>query len=436
MKNPIKKSVRFVEKNKTYFVAAGVVLLFSLIWYYYKKSQSVTGSSQAFTLKKYRMGQQRYFDPQRVYKMLMVTDTDSWGLRCRLSKSEGIDTVQLVVPLAETFTGSNTYNFSQYIEYANIAADNGLYLVIKPSLSMNGKILGKVFTGDDLMQDRNGNRIAGGVSQLSFSSTKWNEVYNWAKSLSNEFRPFQDAGYILAVFPSTNETQEFIYNLPMAGDFSALETVKSGGLNQMSNLDYLRFQTNQITEKFHSICNEFYGYRMGYDAGSFFLGFHKQAGSFDYEKIANHSSVKFIKNNPRIFDSAEFNSALCYDWKLRKSAYYAAEWTNADGATADTLAERHRVTINQGANLLSFAFHTPDSSGGGQGWELFKQTKIRLQNSGDWDKPVQSPSRVGTLSYSLAEIYGQNGYENGLLSSFNTLRTTNGGTLPNVRCTG
>lgn len=428
---------KFIRKNRAYFIAIGVVLVIFLIWNYWKKSQTTNQTpSTDRTGTKYRIGQQRYFDPSRVYKMLMLTDTDIFSNRCTWMKAEEIDTVQLVLPLSETFKGANNYDFAPYIEYANIAAEKGLNLVIKPNVEVAGKILGSVFTQSDMMQDRNGNRLSGGTYQLSFASTKWNEIYSWATALEREFRPFHDAGYVIANFPACHSTQEFVYNYYFRGDFSEIETAKSGSLNQMQNLEYSRYQTTQLVEKFHTLCNIFQGWRMGYDAGSFFIGDHRYVGSFDFERIANHVGCKFIKNNPRIYDSAEFNAALCYDWKVRKNGFYCAEWTNADGANADTLADRHGTTINQGANLLSFSFHAPDQNGGGQGWEMYKQTRNRLKDRGDWSKSVTTPARTGLLSYSLADIYNQNGYENGLLASFNALKNSNGGVLPNVRCTG
>ncbi|WP_428658977.1 hypothetical protein [Runella sp.] len=435
MAKPLKKLTRFVSRNRVFFIALGVALVVYLIWYYYQKSKVTTDTGARTAGKKYRV-KQMYFDPLRVYKMLMVIDTDNWANRCRLTKAEGLDTIQLVVPISETFKGKSNYDFAPYIEFANVAADNGLYIVLKPDIQITGKILGSVFTQADMMQDRNGNRLTGATYQLSFASTKWNEVYNWHNKLQSEFRPFQDAQMIPVCLPTCHHTQEFVYNYIWQGDFSPIETEKSGGLNQMQNLDYLRYESSQLKEKFHAICNEFNGWRMGYDAGSFFIGSHRGVGSFDFENIANHPSIKFIKNNPRIFDSPEFNAALCQDWKIRTGKFWAVEWTNADGANADQLADRHRVSIQQGANLLSFAFHTPDNSGGGQGWEVFKQTRNRLQSTGDWDKPVQTPQRTDLLSYSLADIYNQNGYEGGLLGAFNTLKNNNGGVLPNVRCTG
>jgi hypothetical protein len=439
MIKPIKKIARFAQKNRVYFVALGVALYVFLIWYYWQKSKTPTTTTTATgrtAAKKYRIGNQRYFDPQRIYKMLLFTDTSNFASRCRVVKSEGVDTIQLVVPISDTWNGVNNYNFSQHIEYANIAADNGLNFVLKPDIQIFGKILGNVFTTDDLMQDRYGNKSAGASYQLSFASAKWDEVYRWIAKLRSEFQPFYDAGYIPVALPTCHHTQEFIYSYIFKGDFSPIESAKSGNLNQMQNLDYLRYQSGQIVEKFHSICNELNGWRVGYDAGSFTIGDHRQVGSFDFERIANHPSIKFIKNNPRIFDSPEFNAALCQDWKVRTGKYWAVEWTNADGATADSLADRHRVSIQQGTNLLSFSFHTPDENGGGGGWELFKQTKKRLIDSGDWDKGVQTPQRTGLLSYSLADIYNQNGYESNLLGAFNALKNANGGVLPNVRCTG
>jgi hypothetical protein len=433
MKNPIKKAQKWVKKNPA-LTGVIVVSVFVLIWsiYLYLNRTTATTTTTAKTITaKYRIpAAKRIFDVTKVYKMLLLTDTESWSSRLNVIQAAGFDTVNLIVNVGDSFNNG----FDKYIEFANVAADKGLNIVLMPSLVFYGKDLNSVFTQEDMVSDRNGNRLYASRYQLSFSSPKWVNVYNWFKQFKTAFQPFYDAGYIVACFPGTTVHEEFGYRFEFGGDYSTQETTKSGGVNMSGGLAYQRFKAEQIREKLHAICDVMTGWRMGLHAGNFFINVHRETGTYDYNKIANHPAIKFLKNNTRVIDSKEFDAALQYDWKTRNAGYYCTEWTNADGANADILTVHHRYSINQGANLLSFAFHAPDANGGGAGWNMAKQVRQNLIDSGDWNKPVQAPTRNGLFTYSLERIYNEGGYEQSIKAEFEAL--ISGGVLPNLRCTG
>ncbi|AYQ31984.1 hypothetical protein [Runella sp. SP2] len=432
MKNPIKKASKWVRKNPL-LVGVIVISVIVLVWvvYLYRQRTTTTATAKTASPAKYRIpAVKRVFDPTTVYKMLLLTDTDFWANRLSVIKAAGFDTVPLIVNVGETYNEG----FGKYIEYANVAMDKGLNLVLIPSLVFYGKDLNSVFTQEEMMQDRNGSRLFASRYQMSFSSSKWQNVYDWYKGFKNAFQPFYDAGYVVACFPSTTVHEEFGYRFEWGGDYSSLETTKSGGVNLSGGLPYQRFKVQQLREKLHAICNVMTGWRMGLHCGNFFINVHRETGTYDYNTIADHPSIKFLKNNTRVIDSKEFDAALQYDWKMRKPGYYCTEWTNADGATVESLTVHHRYSINQGANLLSFAFHVPDANGGGAGWNMAKQVRQNLIDSGDWNKPVQSPQRSGLFTYSLERIYSEGGYEQSIRNEFESL--ISGGVLPNVRCSG
>lgn len=428
------KTIKFIRKNPllTGLILVSVLVLVWVLYLYRNRNQiATTPMIKASSGLKYRIpNTKRVFDPSTVYKMILLTDTENWTTRVNAIKAAGFDTVSLIVNVGDTLNNG----FDKYIEFANVALDKGLNLTLWPSLVWYGKDLNSVFTQNDMAQDRNGNRLFASRYQLSFSSPKWGNVYNWFGSFKAAFQPFYDAGYVLACFPATTVHEEFGYRFEWGGDYSTLETTKSGGANLTGGLAYQRFKTEQIREKLHGICSVMQNWRMGFQAGSFYLNVHKETGTYDYNKIAAHPSIKWIKNNPRVIDSKEFDAALQYDWKARNAGYYGLDWTNADGATVETLTDRHRFSINQGANLLSFAFHAPDATGGGAAFGMAKQVRQNLIDSNDWFKPVQTPARAGLLTYSLERIYNAGGYEGGILQEFESLR--NGGAIPNVRCTG
>lgn len=434
MKNPIKKTAKWIRKNP---LIAGVILIsvIVVVWVFYiwRKNAKTPPITERKTTSKYRIPTtKRTFDVTKVYKMILLTDTDHFVNRINAIKAGGYDSISLVVNLGETFNNG----FGNYIEFTNLALERGLNVVLFPSMVFYGKDLNTTFTQSDMMNDSSGNRLYAGRYQLSFSSSKWPIVYEWFKQFKAAFQPFYDAGYILACFPGTTVHEEYGYRFEWGGDYSQMETQKSGGLNLSGGLAYQRFKTEQLREKLHAICDVMAGWRMGLHCGNFFINVHRETGTYNYEPIANHPSIVFLKNNTRVIDSKEFDAGLQYDWKQRKNGFYSIEWTNADGANADILTTHHRFSINQGANLLSFAFHAPDANGGGAGFQMAKQIRQNLIDSGDWDKPVQTPQRNGLYTYSLEKIYNEGGYEQSIRGEFQSIVNANGGVLPNVRCTG
>ncbi|MFN8349431.1 MAG: hypothetical protein U0X91_30800 [Spirosomataceae bacterium] len=434
MRNPIKKASKWVRRNPT---LTGVIILsvLVLVWVVYlwrKRAEVITTTAKTVTGSKYRIpAAKRTFDVTKVYKMMMLTDAENWTNRMNVISAAGFDTVMLVVPIGETYTAG----FDKYIEYANVAVNLGLNVVLKPWIIFLGKDLNADFTENEMQTNSSGNRLFGSRYHLSLSSSKWSKVYDWINRFKTAFQPFYDAGYVIACFPANHSTGEFGYQLACFGDFSNPETIASNNLNRIgtNTLDYHRFQTLNLKNKLAGIASILSGWRVGFEAGSFYYGFHKFAATFNYDEISNIPNVVWLKNNPIINTSKDFDAALQYDWKQRHSGYYCTEWTNADGATAESLAIHHRNTINQGGNLCSFAFHVPDANGGGAAWNMAKQVRQILIDSGDWNKPVQSPARNGLLSYSLERIFNENGYD-AIKAQFEGM--INGGVLPNVRCTG
>lgn len=435
LKKSARKANRWVRKNP---LLTGIVIVsvLVLIWviYLYRNRSVVDTSAKKSNVSKYRIpSQKRTFDVTKVYKMIMLTDTDNWPVRMATISAAGFDTIQLVVPIGETYT-----SFDKHIELANVAVNAGLNLVLKPWVIFTGGELNSIkdFVETDMQTGSNGNRLVGSRFHLSLSSSKWSKVYDWVVRFKSTFQPFYDAGYVLACFPANHATQEWGYQYSFGGDFSEPETTASNGLNKSGTgtLAYHRFQTQNVKTRLAGIASILAGWRVGFDAGSFYYGFHKFSATFNYDVISDIPNVKWLKNNPIINTTKEFDAALQYDWKQRHNGYYCVEWTNADGANADSLAIHHRNTINQGGNLLSFAFHTPDANGGGASWEMAKQVRQKLIDSGDWYKPVQTPARSGLLEYRLERIFTENGYENGIRQQFDSMIT--GGVLPNIRCTG
>lgn len=358
--------------------------------------------------------QVRTFDPAKVYKMIMLTDVTNWEVRCRAIAAAGFDTVQLVVPMSNTFVGGLNY----YVDLANYAVSQGLNIVLKPWIRVSPEMLG-TFPLNDLMKGPGGEMILDLNYILSFGSTRWSFVYNWFGQVKEAFQSLQDAGYIVANFPAISETQEWGYPLPFQGDWSNAETTASNGLNQTRDFSYSVYQANQLKEKLHAIAAIFNGWNNGLDVGSFFYDFHKWGGTYHLELIADHPQIRFIKNNPMNDDSFQFNAALCYDWKRRTGKYFAAEYTNSPSNTAkETLAERHGAMIQNGCNLLSFAFHSPDGTGAGESFQKAKDTKALLEANGLWNSPVMTPNRQGDFTYTVLNLF-QNGHS-GIIGSFNS----------------
>lgn len=431
MKNPLKKPVKWAKNNPllTGVIFISVVVL-AWVVYLYTTKQTTTTTAKTASPNKYRIPGKRTFSPTKVYKMIMLVDTENWAKRMQVISAAGFDTIQLVVPIGETYT-----SFDNHIEYANVAVNAGLNVVLKPWVIWTGAQLNADFTASEMQQNSAGSKLYDNRYHLSFSSSKWSKVYDWVRRFKVAFQPFVNAGYVIACFPASHGTQEFGYQYVFGGDFSNPETAASGGINKTAtgSLQYARFISQNVKTRLGDIAGLLSGWRVGFDAGSFYYGFHKFTGTLNYDVIAEHPNIKWLKNNPIINTSKDFDAALQYDWKKRRGGYYCTEWTNADGANADALAIHHRNTINQGGNLCSFAFHTPDKNGGGAAWELAKQVRQMLINSGDWSKPVQTPSRVGRLDYSYERIINENGYENGIKQQFESM-LANG--IPDVRCTG
>lgn len=433
----IRKPFKWVKRNPelTGVIVISIVLLALAIYYYLKRNPTPTPINTR-TSPKYRIPTtKRTFDVTKVYKMIMLTDVESWKVRMSVISAAGFDTIQIVVPIGETYS-----NFDKHIECANVAVSLGLNIVLKPWIIFNGGELATIkdFIETDMQTSANGNRIFGSRYHLSLSSPKWSKVYEWVRRFKNAFQPFYDAGYVIACFPANHTTQEWGYQYNFAGDFSDPETAASGGLNKTgtNTLAYHRFMANNLKTRLSGIASILNDWRVGFDAGSFYYGFHKFTGTFNYDVISDIPNVKWLKNNPIINTSKDFDAGLQYDWKQRRGGFYCVEWTNADGATADTLAIHHRNTIYNGGNLCSFAFGVPDSKGGGTGWEMAKQIRQILIDSSDWNKPVQTPQRNGLLAYSLERIFNENGYEQSIRGEFQNIVDANGGVLPNVRCTG
>ncbi len=408
LKSKITKFYKGLSKRQKLIWLA--VLVFLVFMIFRRKTTATASARIAAQQLPYRT-----FDPQKVYKMLMLTDASAWEARCIAASIEGLDTVQLVVPMGETFAG----DFSRYVNFADIAAKNGLNIVLKTWVRITPNILGN-FGESETMTGPGGEKILNTAYTLSFASSKWDLVYNWYRQAKEAFQPFQDAGYIVAHFPACSDTQEWVYPLPMFGDYSAIETAKSNGNNLARNMAYSTYQTEQLREKLHAIADIFTGWNNGFDAGSFYYDFHKWAGSYNFERIADHPQIKFIKNNPmNDSESIQFNAAICYDWKRRNNKYFSAEYTNSPANTeVQVLADRHGAMINNGCNLLSFAFHAPDGYGGGDAFQKLKEVKGKLIESGLWNSPVKVPDRSGEFTYSFADIVN-NGHS-AIVSSFNT----------------
>lgn len=430
MKNPLQKPVKWAKNNP---LLTGVIFISVLVlaWvvYLYTTKQTTTATDKTASPAKYRIPGKRTFSPTKVYKMIMLVDAQNWAKRMQVISAGGFDTIQLVVPIGETYT-----SFDKHIEYANVAVNAGLNVVLKPWIIFTGAQLNADFPASEMQQNSAGSKLYDNRYHLSLSSSKWSKVYEWARRFKAAFQPFYDAGYVIACFPANQGTQEWGYQYAFGGDFSNPETAASGGINKSAtgSLQYHRFMVQNLKTRLAGIAAIFTGWRVGLDCGSFYYGFHKYGGTFDYNTISNHPNIKWLKNNPIIGTAKDFDAALQYDWKKARVGYYCTEWTNADGATADALAIHHRNTINEGGNLCSFAFHTPDANGGGAAWALAKQVRQMLLDSGDWNKPVSAPVRVGRLDYSLERIFNENGFENGIRQQFESM-LTNG--IPDVRCT-
>lgn len=404
----IGKWLKKQPKRRLLFWALVVVFGF---WMYRRYNSMKTPSARVGTGSL----ENRVFDPNRVYKMIMLTDTSLWEQRYNVIAANGFDTVQLVVPYSETYNG----NFDFYTKLANYAASLGLNIVLKTWIMISNPMLYSEFSDSDLAKNQSGTALNNSGFTLSFNSPKWSKVYDWMRKVKAAFQPLQDAGYIVAHFPSTNETQEFGYSLENQGDWSQAETNGSGGLNQTRGIAYMNYQANQLREKLHTIANIFTGWRNGFDAGSFYYDFHKWAGSYNFEFITDHPEIWFIKNNPLNDGTVRFNGALCYDWKRRKGKYFSAEYANSpDSTTTQTLAENHTQMILDGCNLLSFAFHSPDANGSGSAFQKAIEVKNILTSNGLWNSNVKTPTKSGEFVYTLQELF-DNGHT-AVLNSFNT----------------
>ncbi len=437
----LKKIKKFAYQHRYIIIVVSLILIVAM-YLYFKKSPDTTARIGG---GKYRIKDKRTFDAAKVYKMIMLTDDAFWAARCKAIAAAGFDCVQLVIPISETWNALGSYNFDRYIELANVALDNGLHLVLKPHVGILPKLLGNYFQKSDMMVGPGGNQVVDNHYQPSFSSEKWNGIKAWARACAVAFQPFQDAGYVVAVFPSASDSQELCYSLPYYGDRSPAELAASGNIDQ-STVAYARFQTNAIKRRLDEFCEAFLGYRMGWDASAVTYNWHKFAGTYDYMKVTQNPAVKFFKINLGArTDSEYFNVGLQYDWKVQKQGYYCTEWTNEPAqwqngnvaSTAQYLSDMHRISIDNGCNLLSFAFHSPDKDGGGAAFQMAKEVKAMLVNTGHWSKPVTTPERVGEVFYSFENIFNSDGWNTPTIKgAFDAARAANGGKIPNVRCTG
>lgn len=392
------------------------ILLFSvvfigLVWLLRRQKATTTANARlSANALPYRV-----FDPNKVYKMIMLTDTAFWKQRFDAIAKSGFDTVQLVIPYSETYKG----DFNFYLNLADYATKLGLNLVLKTWVRISNPMLLNDFTDADLMKNQSGTALQENGYTLSFNSPKWSVVYDWFRKVKAAFQPYQDAGYIVAHFPACNETQEWIYPLPMYGDWSQAETTGSSGLNQTRGIAYMNYQTSQLREKLHVIAAIFSGWNNGLDVGSFYYDFHKWAGSYNFESIADSVDIKFIKNNPINDNTAQFNAALSYDWKRRKGKYFSAEYTNSPGTTSiETLVDNHAVMIDNGCNLLSFAFHAPDANGAGEAFNKALSIKDALIERSLWNTSVKTPTKTGDFTYTVQELF-DNGHI-GIVNNFNS----------------
>lgn len=404
------KIKKFVKKNRRKIVIWACVIV--ALYFLYRR---VWGNiSEPNARKSAEQLPYRTFDPTRVYKMIMLTDTWGWDARITAIANEGFDTVQLVIPMSDTING----DFSKYLAFAQSAAQKGLNIVLKTWIRISPAIL-PMFGESETMIGAGGLKIQNNGYTLSFASSKWGIVYDWCRKVKAAFQPLHDAGYIIAHFPACSDTQEWVYPIDFFGDSSAIETTASSGSNMAKNLSYSIYQTNQLREKLHAIADIFTGWNNGLDCGNFYYDNHRLTGSYNFEFIADHPQIKFIKNNPLNDNTVQFNAALCYDWKRRTGKYFSAEYTNSPANTsADTLAENHAAMINNSCNLISLAFHAPDGYGGGQPFQKAKDIRRKLVDWELWATPVKTPNRSGDFTYTIADLFA-NGH-NGIINNFNS----------------